>query len=394
MSYLLSKNSEGIIPGVMTDVLKWTVLPDIISFAGGMPDPKFFPLEEVTLAAQKVSQEHGNIVLQYAPAEGHHGLKDYFRQHFFAKDILVDVERILPVCGVQQGISLSCQLFLNSGDKILITNPSYFGALQTFDAFLVNYLTIPLTEDGINLIELERLFRDEKPKFFYVIPNFQNPSGITIPEWQRQRIAELACKYDIPVLEDDVFGDLYFDELIRPIKSYAPEQVIYLTSLSKTIASGFRLGFVVPPKSLLKKYILAKQLSDVSLNTYVQYIVYELCKNGTFENLLPFLRSKYCERKDSLLEALDSYCADFADWTRPSGGMFLWLYLKDKSVDAKALLEFCAKRGLVFLPGSAFFPHGKGGESELRFSFSNLDPNKIRDGVKLFSRYFKEFIDS
>lgn len=394
MSYLLSKNSEGIIPGIMTNVLKWTVSPDVISFAGGMPDPKLFPLEEVTLAAEKVARDHGHIVLQYAPAEGHQGLKDYFRQHFFAKEILVDVDGIVPVCGVQQGLYVSCQLFLNSGDKILITSPSYFGALQTFDAFLVDYLTIPLTEEGIDLKELERLFRDEKPKFFYVIPNFQNPSGITIPALQRQMIAELACKYNIPVLEDDVFGDLYFEQPLKPIKSYAPEQVVYLTSLSKTIAAGFRLGFVVPPKELVQKYVLSKQLNDVNLNTYIQYITYELCRNGTFEKLLPLLRNKYCERKDALLAALSENCRDFADWTKPTGGMFLWLYLKDRSINVDGLLTFCARRGLVFLPGSAFFPHGKGGEAELRFSFSNLEPAKICEGIKLFRRYVSEFVDS
>ncbi|MBI4232635.1 PLP-dependent aminotransferase family protein [Candidatus Peregrinibacteria bacterium] len=398
MSYLLSKNSEGIIPGVMTNVLKWTVSSDIISFAGGMPDPKLFPLDEVTLAAQKVAKEDGHIVLQYAPAEGHKGLKDYFRQHFFTKEILTSVEGILPVCGVQQGLYLSCQLFLNSGDKILITSPSYFGALQTFDAFLVDYLTIALTEEGIDLKELERLFKEEKPKFFYVIPNFQNPTGITLPQWQRQRIAELALKYDVPILEDDVFGDLYFESSLKPIKAYAPQQVIYLTSLSKTVASGFRLGFVVPPRELLSKYVLAKQLNDVNLNTYVQYIVYELCKNGTFEKLLPILRTKYSERKDALLDALSENCSDLASWTRPTGGMFLWLYLNDKSIDASKLLEYAANRGLVFLPGSAFFPHGSGGKSELRFSFSNLGPEKIHQGVRLFSRYVRacprEFIDS
>ncbi|MBU2524717.1 PLP-dependent aminotransferase family protein [Patescibacteria group bacterium] len=383
--FQLSKNSKGIKPTVMTNILKWVVQKGIISFAGGMPDPSLFPLQEITKASQKIAKETGPIALQYAPAQGHLGLKEYFADYFRERGIKVSPDDLVPISGVQQGIHLTCELFLNTGNSILITAPTYFGALQTFDAFLVNYLSIPLTEKGIDLKQLEHIFKTKKPKFFYVIPNFQNPSGITIPESQRPEIVRLAKQYKIPIIEDDVFGDLYFDKPIRPLKSYDPEQVVYLTSFSKTISSGFRLGFAVPPKKLTQKYILAKQLNDVGSSTYAQYIIHEICNNGTFKSLLVKLRKEYKKRRNALLKSLNNYCYDFCHWTNPQGGMFLWVYL-DKKIDAESLLTVCAKQGLVFLPGSAFFPHGDGGKNELRLSFSNLSPDKIEKGIQLFSK--------
>lgn len=388
-NYELSESSRGIIPSVMTNVLKWTNQPNIISFAGGMPDPKFFPLEKITEAAQKIAKDSGHIILQYSTVRGHKGLREFFVNHFFKKGIKTNEQEIVPACGVQQGIYLSAKLLMNNGDKILIAGPSYFGALETFDSFLPQYLTISLTENGFDLKELERIFEIERPKFFYVITNFQNPSGISIPEEQRPLIAELAVKYNIPIIEDDVFGDLYFEKPLKPLKAYAPEHVIYLTSLSKTLSAGFRLGFIVPPKHLVEKFILAKQLSDVSLNTYVQYLAYEICKDGTFEKLLESLRENYKERRDAMLEALEKNMKNKAKWTHPKGGLFLWLYLKNNETDAEKLLESCAQNKLVFLHGAAFFPHGKGGKSELRLSYSNLPPNKIYEGVKILAGHIK-----
>ncbi|MFA6992586.1 MAG: PLP-dependent aminotransferase family protein [Candidatus Gracilibacteria bacterium] len=387
LNYELSESSRGIIPSVMTNVLKWTNQPGIISFAGGMPDPKLFPLEKITEAARKIAENSGHIILQYSTARGHKGLREFFAAHFKKKGIKTNEQEIIPVCGVQQGIYLSAKLLMNNGDKILIAGPSYFGALETFDSFLPQYLTIPLTEDGFDLKELERIFKIERPKFFYVITNFQNPSGISIPEEQRPLIAELAVKYNIPIIEDDVFGDLYFENPLKPLKVYAPEHVIYLTSLSKTLSAGFRIGFIVPPKHLVEKFILSKQLSDVSLNTYVQYLAYEICKDGTFENLLKELRSRYKERRDAMLDALEKNMKHKATWTHPKGGLFLWLYLKNKGIDAKELLESCAQDKLVFLHGASFFPHGKGGESELRLSYSNLPPDKIYEGIKILATH-------
>jgi len=389
LNYKLSESSRGIIPSVMTNVLKWTVQPDIISFAGGMPDPKLFPLEKITEAAQKIAKENGHIILQYAPARGHKGLREFFAAHFGKKGIKTNEQEIIPVCGVQQGIYLSAKLLMNNGDKILIAGPSYFGALETFDSFLPQYLTISLTENGFDLKELERIFKIERPRFFYVITNFQNPSGISIPEEQRPLIAELAVKYSIPIVEDDVFGDLYFEKPLKPLKAYAPEHVIYLTSLSKTLSAGFRIGFIVPPKHLVEKFILAKQLSDVSLNTYVQYLAYEICKDGTFEKLLENLREKYKERRNAMLYALEKSMKNKAKWTHPKGGLFLWLYLKGKKADAEKLLESCAENKLVFLHGAAFFPHGRGGKSELRLSYSNLPPDKIFEGIKILAAHIK-----
>jgi len=387
----LSKTSQGIVPTVMSNVLKWTVQKDIISFAGGMPDPKFFPLNDITEAAKKVAKESGSIIFQYSPAKGHDGLKSFFQEHFRKKGIDAEKEDILPVNGVQQGIHLCSELFLDPGDKILITAPSYFGALQTFDAFLVDYLTIPLNEDGLDLVQLEFIFKNYKPKFFYIIPSFQNPSGISIPEKQRPKIVELAKKYQVPIIEDDVFGDLYFEKALPPLRSYDKENVIYLTSISKSVSAGFRLGFLVSPPQLSQKLLLTKQLNDVSLNTYVQYLTYELCQNGSFDKLLKKLRKKYEERKNALLAALEKYYSDYATWTKPSGGMFLWLYLK-KDINADQLLEYCAERGLVFLPGSAFFPAGQNGKSELRLSFSNLPPKKVEKGIRLLAEYTREYL--
>lgn len=389
-NYLLSQNSQGLVPTMMTNILKWTTQKDLISFAGGMPDPSLFPLKEIIKATEKVAQDVGSISLQYCSASGHEGLRDYFQQHFSSKGIHVKADNIIPVCGVQQGVSFTSQLFLDSGDKILITSPSYFGALQTFDAFLVNYLTIDLTENGIDLDKLEQIFQKEKIKFFYLIPNFQNPSGISIHEYQRPLIAQLAVKYNIIIVEDDVFWDLYFEKAFTPLKSFAPNNVIYLTGLSKTISSGLRIGFIVPPRELIQKYILLKQLNDVNLNTFSQYIIYEICKNGTFKNLLPYLRDKYCERKNALLKSLEKYCSKLAVWTKPTGGMFLWLYLY-KDIDSNKLLEYSANKGLVFLPGSAFFPYGQGGKSEIRLSFSNLDPEKIDFGIQKLSEYIQNY---
>lgn len=386
-----SKCTKGIVPSVMTDVLKWTSQPDILSFAGGMPDPDLFPLSEITEASVSIAKQYGNKVLQYSTAKGHEGLREFFSNRFKRKGIESSTDSIVPICGVQQGIYFCAKLFLDPGDKVLVTAPTYFGALEVFDAFLPKYLTINLRKEGLDLNELERIFSQEKPKFFYVITNFQNPSGISIPLVQRSKIVELAKKHGVLIIEDDVFGELYFDKPLRSLKSYDSEQVVYLTSLSKTLSAGFRLGFVVPPKALVEKFILLKQLSDVSLNTYVQYIANELCQNGTFDRLLIELRVKYMERRDALLGALEENFRDIAEWTVPDGGMFLWLYLKNKSLDAKRLLESCSKRGLVFLHGAAFFPKGSGGKNELRLSYSNLKPEVIKSGIRSFAKYINDF---
>lgn len=391
-TFQLSRNSAGIVPTCMTNVLQWTVQKDILSFAGGMPDPNLFPLKEVTTAAEKVAKDYGSIILQYAPAQGVLPLKEFFREHFRKKGIVTDLENITPINGVQQGTHLSSQLFLNSGDQIVVTSPSYFGSLQAFDAYLPKYLPIALTEQGLDLDELEVLFKKNHPKFFYVIPNFQNPSGITLPEEQRPKIVELSQKYQVPIIEDDVFGDLYFDKPYRTLKSYAENQVIYLTSISKSVSAGFRLGYAVVPESLRQKYLNAKELNDVSLNTYVQYLTYEVVRNGGFERLLASARKTYEERRNALLSALEHFCSDLATWTKPAGGMFLWLYLK-QDINAKELLEYCGQRGLVFVAGPSFFPHGLGGHTELRLSYSNLPPEKIRQGVELFSRYTREYLE-
>ncbi|MDD5056028.1 MAG: PLP-dependent aminotransferase family protein [Candidatus Peribacteraceae bacterium] len=384
LPFPLSRAADGIGPSAMTSVLKWCTKSDLISFAGGMPDPSLFPIREVTDAAQTIQKTVGPAALQYLPSAGLPVLREAFRGHLKNRGTVVTEDQIVPVCGVQQGLSITCLLLLNQGAEIVVTAPSYFGSLQAFDAWNVKYLSIDLTEQGIDLERLEYLFKNHKPRFFYVIPNFQNPSGITIPDEQRPLIVELCKRYHVPILEDDVFGDLAYGKQLPTLKSFDDEHVIYLTSVSKTISSGFRVGFVAPPKALRDKYLRAKELSDVCVNTYTQHIVAELYRNGTFERLLPLLRRTYAQRSDAIQAALRTYCGDLCSWTRPLGGMFSWLTLHD-GTRAEVLLEHASKHGVVFVPGTAFYPPGKGGEHSLRLSYSNLVPEKLDLGIKLLA---------
>jgi 2-aminoadipate transaminase len=371
------------------ELLKLTEQADVISFAGGLPAPDAFPVEEFKLACIKVLDEHGPESLQYGSTDGYRPLREMIARHSARYHITITPENILITSGSQQALDLIGKIFINRGDRILLESPTYIGALQAWNAYGAEYVPVPSDENGMVTDELEAALRSG-PKFIYVLPNFQNPTGATIPLERRQKLVDLADKYGVPIIEDDPYGQLRYegehlpavevlDDQIRAQNGFYSGNVIYLSTFSKTLAPGIRLAWVVAPPEVITKLIQAKQGADLHTSTFNQMVAYEVSRHGFLDQHVAAIRKLYRERRDAMFDALDEHMPEGVKWTHPLGGLFLWATLP-KGIDTNDLLKDAVKEKVAFVPGESFHPCG-GGENTIRLNFSYCSPEIINEGI-------------
>ncbi len=385
---------------VIRELLKLTEQPDNISFGGGLPAPEVFPVAQFQEACNTVLRDLGAQALQYSTTEGYSPLREMIARNSARYGIEVTPDNILITSGSQQALDFIGRLFINRGDHILVESPTYLGALQAWNAYGAEYITVPSDENGMITDELEKALRSG-PKFIYVLPNFQNPSGVTLSLERRRKLVELADRYGVPIIEDDPYGQLRFEgEHLPPVVvldnqyragngSYSGN-VIYMSTFSKILAPGIRLAWMIAPQEVIKKLVQAKQAADLHTATFNQIVAYEVGKDGFLDEHVKLIRQTYCERRDVMLETMDELFPPSVRWTHPQGGMFLWGILP-QGMDAAEVLKIAIQRKVAFVPGAAFHPNG-GGENTMRINFSYSNPETIREGVTRLGYVLKELI--
>jgi 2-aminoadipate transaminase len=392
-----AQRTQRMTSSVIRELLKLTEQPDVISFAGGLPAPEVFPLAEIAAAADRLIREQGRGALQYAATEGYLPLRELLVRHMARYGVRVRPGNVLVTSGSQQGLELIGKLFVNPGDRILTESPTYLGALQAWSAYQADYLTVPIDDDGLDVDRLEAQLRGG-PKFVYVLPNFQNPAGVTLALERRRRLVELANHYGTPIVEDDPYGQLRFEgEHLPPIVQLDAEahgcddgreftgNVLYLSTLSKTLAPGLRVGWVVAPESVIARLVQMKQGADLHTSTLCQMLAYEVAREGFLDRHVRRIRQLYGERRDAMLRALERHCPPGVRWTKPAGGLFLWITLPEGFDSTRLLREALEQERVAFVPGASFFPRG-GGERSCRLNFSYCGPDTIDEGIRRLAR--------
>ncbi len=371
------------------ELLRLVNRPGMISFAGGLPAPELFPVDEIRAAADRLLEKHGPVVLQYGETEGVAELRDWVAQSLSRPGLALSRDQVLITTGSQQGLDLIGRVLIDPDDKVAVENPTYLAALSAWRPWQPHLLPLACDDDGLTPEAITSL-PSLRPKFLYTIPNFQNPTGVTLSlERRREMITAMAGSGTL-IVEDDPYGELrYRGQALPGLLELAggPEpQLLRLGSFSKVLAPGLRVGFVVGPAVLIEKLALAKQALDLHTATFNQWLVLELLRNGVVDRNLPRLRAAYGERCSAMLDALEKNLAGAATWTRPEGGMFVFARL-GKGVSARELLAKAVERGVAFVPGAEFHVDGTG-EETLRLNFSHASPEKIREGIKRITEAF------
>ncbi len=371
------------------ELLKLTARPDFISLAGGLPAPELFPVDEVRRASETVLVRHPKQALQYGETEGLAGLRDWIAHHLSGPGLRVKRCNVLVTSGAQQALDLIGRVFLDPEDKVLVENPTYLAALSAWRPLGVEFLAAASDADGLRL-EAVQPWIGQRPKLVYCVPNFQNPRGTTLSEHGRARALEWITAEDVVLVEDNPYGDLrYAGRSLPHMLTLAArsdggenidQRVIYVGTFSKVLAPGLRVGWVVAPERVIEKLVLAKQAADLHTSTLNQHIVLELVTNGFLDRHIPVLRSAYRERRDALMAALETHMPPGVSWTRPEGGMFVFVTLPPH-LDAGRLLTHALERKVAFVPGEEFHIDGSGNNT-LRLSFTGLPPADLLRGVE------------
>jgi len=381
-SDLYASRMRQLRPSTIREILKVAAQPEIISFAGGLPAPELFPTEAVRAAADDVMVRHGREALQYGPSEGFPALREWIAGEMESRGIKAAPSGILVTNGSQQVLDLVAKLFLNPGDAVLTENPTYLAAIQAFQAMEARFVPVPTDDDGLIPEALPELVGKHRPKFLYTIPNFQNPTGVTLKAERRRALAEIAAANGLMVLEDDPYGKLrYRGTEIPPVKHWDETGcVLYASTFSKTIAPGLRLGWIAAPAEIFSRILILKQASDLHTSGLDQRVAHAYLTGNDQSVHLERIRTAYGGRFDVMDAALRKEMPAGYRWTRPEGGMFLWV-TGPAELDGLALLERAIKEKVAFVPGRDFFPSDSGG-NYLRLNFSNSTPERIREGVR------------
>lgn len=369
-------------PSTIREILKVTAQPDVISFAGGLPAPELFPVDAIRAAADAALVREGSAALQYGPSEGYLPLREWIVAEMGARGVRAAVPEVLITNGSQQVLDLVGKLFLDPGDVVLTENPTYLAAIQSFQTFEARFVPVPTDEQGLIPEALPDLIRRHRPKFLYTIPNFQNPTGITLSRERRMALARIAAAEGLMIVEDDPYGKLrYRGADVPPVKHWDEAgRVLYASTFSKTIAPGFRLGWVVAPAEIFNRLLILKQASDLHTSSFDQRVAHGYLTGGDQPAHLERIRAAYGERFGILDAALRAELPPGYTWTQPEGGMFLWV-TGPASLDALDLLGRAIQQKVAFVPGRDFFP-AEGGKNHFRLNFSNSTPERLREGVR------------
>jgi len=397
-----AQRTQRMSSSAIREILKLTQVPDVISFAGGLPAPEVFPVESFKRACQTVLSEFGAQALQYSPTEGHLPLRKMIIRHIKRYGLNVTPDNILITSGSQQALDLLGKILINPGDRILVESPTYLGALQAWNSYGAEYVAVPFDEHGVITDALEDALRTG-PKFIYILPNFQNPTGVTLTLERRNELITLADRYGVPIIEDDPYGQLRYTGInISPLVVLDGEyrnnshehcyygNVIYLSTFSKTLAPGIRLAWVVAPPEVIRKLVQAKQGADLHTSTFNQIVAYEVGRGGFIDEHVQKIQQVYGERREVMLDAMRDKFPPGVSWTEPEGGMFLWVTLPE-GLNAKQVLVKAVEKKVAFVPGAPFHSTG-GGENTMRLNFSNASPDLIREGIARLGQVLYEEI--
>ena len=381
--FTLARRAERMNPSIIREILKLTERPGIVSLAGGLPSADTFPVQAVRDATERVLREAPREALQYAASEGYAPLREWVAAHLAQQHgMQVQADQVLITTGSQQGLDLAAKVLIDAGSRVLVETPTYLGALQAFapyepqvDALLSDHEG-PLPE----ALAAAAAVANDRARFAYLLPNFQNPTGHVYTETRRAALVTAARRAGLPLVEDNPYGDLWYDAPPpAPLATRWPEGVLYLGSFSKVLAPGLRLGYVVAPAALYPKLLQAKQAADLHTSIFNQRVVYEVIRNGLLESHVPTIRARYKVQRDAMQAALQKHVVGLAQWQRPVGGMFFWLELPP-GIDAMALLPKAIEAGMAFVPGEPFFASAPL-RNTLRLSFVTVAADRIEAGV-------------
>jgi 2-aminoadipate transaminase len=374
------------------EILKVTQDPKVISFAGGLPNPKLFPVKELADACLKVLHEDGENVLQYSTTEGYLPLREYIAERYFVKrGLQANADEILITNGSQQGLDLIGKVFLNKRDRIVIERPGYLGAIQAFGIYEPSFVPIPLLEDGIDMDLLENALMAGEAKLFHTAINFQNPSGVTYSRQKREKLADIIKSHNTVLVEDNPYGELRFiGEDLPSMKSYLPDSTVVLGSFSKVVTPGLRLGWICAAPDIMEKIVVAKQSSDLHSNYLSQRAVYQYLIDNDLDEHILRIKEVYKKQRDMMVSMVEKHFPQEIKCTKPEGGMFLWVTLPE-DLSSLHLLELAKEESVAFVPGRAFYVDG-GGDNTLRLNFSNSDEEKIEEGIKRLAKVIKRIL--
>lgn len=405
-----AQRTERMRSSVIRELLKFTQQPEVISFAGGLPAPELFPVKELEEATCKLLREKGPQALQYSTTEGYPPLREFIVEKMGRYGIKATLDNVLITHGSQQALDLIGKVFLDPGDTVLLEAPSYVGGIQAFTAYQARYITVPIDDEGMRVDLVEEELKKGCPKFIYVLPNFQNPAGVTLSQERRERLVVLANECGVPLIEDDPYGELRYEgDHIPPLvvlderhlskrsegkanaEGFLEGNVIYMSTFSKTLAPGLRLGWVVAPVEVVARLVQAKQGADLHTTTLTQMLAYEVVRTGFLDGHVREIRKVYRERRDVMLEAMEEHFPEGVRWTRPQGGLFLWATVPEE-IDTAELLEDAVEEKVAFVPGFAFFADGQG-HNTMRLNFSYCAPEVIQEGIRRLGRAIEKQLE-
>ncbi|MFW6034706.1 MAG: PLP-dependent aminotransferase family protein [Halothermotrichaceae bacterium] len=392
MSSLFAERMLDIPKSFIREILKVAVDPEIISFAGGLPNKELFPVADIQEAARSQFELAGKEILQYTTTEGYLPLRQYIADRYKEnRGIEISPQNILITSGSQQALDLLAKIFLNKDDKVILEEPGYLGAIQAFSIYAPEFKTVPLHEDGLDIKSLKQVLGKYSPKLMYTVPNFQNPSGISYTEKNRKQVADLMRDKEMLIIEDDPYGDLrYVGENILSFKQIIPEQSILLGSFSKTVAPGFRIGWVVAPEPVFEKLVIAKQASDLHTNYVGQRILYQYLATNDLDQHVARIKECYNKQREVMLDSIEKYFPKEIECTQPEGGMFLWAELPE-GLSAMDLFETAIDAKVAFVPGDPFYIDQED-VNTLRLNFSCVAEDQIDIGIKRLGKAIKEML--
>lgn len=392
MDYRFARRSSHVEDSFIVEIFKYLQDKEMISFSGGFPNPESFPVDQLKHASNKVFELDGKAVLQYSLTEGYKPLRQFISNRYKQINNLdIPYDEILITSGSQQALDFISKTFLDPNDTVIVEEPSYLGALQTFNSYEANLITVELNENGINCEELQNKIELYNPKLIYVIPNFQNPSGVSYSEENRIKFMEIVKSHNVIVVEDDPYGELYFSPQSQlHLKSILPEQVILMGSFSKTISPGLRLGWVCAPKPIYKNLFTCKEASDLHSSYLDQRIIYQYLSDNSYDDHLSSIRELYSNKQKLMLESIKNYFPEEIKVFPSNGGMFLWVVLPDY-ISSLDLFYEAVKHKVVFVPGDPFYVSRKH-VNAFRLNFSNASSENIVEGIKRLGNVVKSKI--
>lgn len=379
---MFAHRMSRVAPSAIMELIKATADGNYISFASGLPDPALFPVAELRRVTAEVLAEDGPAALQYGPAEGYAPLRELVAELLCARGLRAQPEQVLITTGSQQALDLAARAVLEPGSEVLIENPTYLAALQVFDSHEAHYHRMEMDDEGMVVEDLDTAL-GHWPKLVYTLPNYQNPTGITMSLERRLELARGVAAAGITLVEDDAYHDLWYDAPPPPPVCALAENpwALYTGTFSKVIAPGLRIGYLWGNARVVSRLAQLKQLTDLHSSSLAQRVIHRYCRQGLLDPGIRRFRDGYRRRRDVMLASLETHLGGLARWTVPAGGMFLFVTLPEQA-DAEELLRRCMARGVVFVPGGSFHPGG-GGEHTLRLNFVSASEERIREGIAL-----------